>query len=85
MQYAVHYEMYRKIWLKREAQVTIQKAMCYKVLLLRLCVDIKKFTRSSLEKEHKTVLNARYLFNQNGQLVTTRLNTCAQNIANGKR
>lgn len=45
--------------------------MCYEVLLLRSCLDRKKFT-SSLRKEHKTSLNARYLFNLNGQLVTMR-------------
>lgn len=48
--------------------------MCYEVLLLRSCLDRKKFTMSSLEKEHKTTLNTRYLLNLNGQLVTMRLN-----------
>lgn len=47
--------------------------MWYEVLVLRSCLDRKNFTRSSLEKQHKTTLNARYLFNLNGKLVTTRL------------
>ena len=47
--------------------------MRYEVSLLRSCLDRRKFTRSSPEKEHKTTLNARHLFNLNVQLVTTRL------------